>query len=196
MQKQTSCASIMKRSMHSKGRVRVTEIEYAVYPYNFKHFLSGELQLKQFLQSVVRFCHSLIHSFFQLVYLPRLSAGTASAWGGRWQSHWCWPRVWPTCCSWTTSRHTVSWRPGSHSPPWSPSWSAGRLKQHPLNISSLSGGSNVEESEGRAHSDSLPDYRLLGDDRCLVLRLTQLIPDSQRAEGVSGRHFIISLLTL
>ena len=54
--------------MHSKGRVRVTEIEYAVYPYNFKHFLSGELQLKQFLQSVVRFCHSFIHSFSWCTY--------------------------------------------------------------------------------------------------------------------------------
>ena len=32
--------SIMKRSMHSKGRVRVTEIENSIYHYNFNRIFS------------------------------------------------------------------------------------------------------------------------------------------------------------
>ena len=45
-------------------------------------------------------------------YSPRLWAGRAWAWGGLWQSQWCWPRAWPACCSCSVGHRTASWRQG------------------------------------------------------------------------------------
>ena len=54
-----------------------------------------------------------------LVFLdsPRQSAGRAWAWGGRWQSPWCWPLASPACCSWRGGHRKASWRRGYLHPP-------------------------------------------------------------------------------